>query len=262
LVLSSFTGAANQLWTFQASGAGHILRNLGSGQVMDDFNNGTAAGSIVDQWTVNGGINQNWILTAVGSVTNVINPLPSPWVSADLGAVGVAGSAVCANALFTVNGSGTDIWGKADAFRYLFQPASGDCSIQAKVLSVQNTAAWAKAGVMVRETTNANSTYAVVFLTPVTSTSTNGVAYQLRAATGGSATSVATVPGLRAPCWLRLDRTGNSFVGYYSATGTNWTALGTNAITMATNVYIGLPVCSVLNGALNTSTFTNVTANP
>ena len=31
---------------------------------------------------------------------------------------------------------------------------------------------------------------------------------------------------------------------------------------MATNVYIGLPVCSVSNTVLNTATFTNVTASP
>jgi fibronectin type 3 domain-containing protein len=188
--------------------------------------------------------------------------LPSPWATVDIGAVGVAGFANYGNGLFTVKGSGADIWGAADAFRYVYQPANGDCSIQAKVLSVQNTAAWAKAGVMVRETTNANSTCALVFLAPVTGTTTNGVAFQQRTTTGGATTSITSKSGLQAPYWVRLDRTGNSFVGYYSADGTSWTALATNSITMATNVYIGLPVCSVVNGTLNTATFTNVTANP
>ena len=144
----------------------------------------------------------------------------------------------------------------------MYQPASGDCSIQAQVLSVQNTAPWAKAGVMIRETTNANSTYAIMFLAPVTATSTNGVAFQERAITGGSASSLATVPGVQAPYWVQLARTGNSFVGSYSANGTTWTALATNTITMATNVYIGLPVCSVNNSVLNTATFTNVVPTP
>jgi regulation of enolase protein 1 (concanavalin A-like superfamily) len=211
------------------------------------FNNATAA---------------NWAGFDDFSLTVVPLPLPSPWATTDIGAVGVAGNATDTNGLFTVSGSGSDIWGGADAFRYVYQPASGDCSIQAKVLSVQNTAPWAKAGVMIRETTNANSTYAIVFLSPVTATSTNGVAFQQRASTGGSASGIANTPGLQAPYWVQLARTGNSFVGSYSANGTNWTPMATNSITMATNVYIGLPVCSVNNSTLNTATFTNAVPTP
>jgi len=188
--------------------------------------------------------------------------LPSPWATADIGAVGVAGSATAVNGWFTIKGAGADIWGAADAFRYVYQPASGNASIQAEVLSVQNTAPWAKAGVMIRETTNANSTYAILFLAPVTATTTNGLAFQERATTGGSASSLATLPGVQAPYWVRLTRTGNNFVGAYSANGTSWTALVTNTITMATNAYIGLPVCSVNTNVLNTATFTNVIAVP
>jgi regulation of enolase protein 1 (concanavalin A-like superfamily) len=196
------------------------------------------------------------------NVTPATQSLPSPWATADIGSVGVTGSATDTNGLFTITGSGTDIWGTADAFHYVYQPASGNCSIQAEVLSVQNTAPWAKAGVMIRETTNANSTYAIMFLSPVTATSTNGVAFQGRTATGGSANSLATVPGVQAPYWVQLVRTGNSFVASYSANGTTWTALATNTITMATNAYIGLPVCSVNNSTLNTATFTNVVPAP
>jgi len=201
-------------------------------------------------------------LTVCVTPVSLSNPLPSPWATADIGAVGLAGSATYANGLFTVAGSGADIWGTADAFHYVYQPASGDCSIQAEVLSVQNTAPWAKAGVMIRETTSANATYSMVFLSPVTATSTNGVAMQARASTGGSTASTISVPRLAAPCWVKLARTGNSFVGYYSANGTAWTALGTNSITMATNAYFGLPVSSVNNNLINVATFTNVTATP
>jgi len=196
------------------------------------------------------------------TVTPTTQSLPSPWATSDIGTVGVAGGATDTNGLFTIAGSGTDIWGTADAFHYVYQPASGNCSIQAEVLSVQNSAPWAKAGVMIRETTNANSTYAIMFLAPVTATSTNGVAFQERAATGGSASSLATVPGVQAPYWVQLARIGNSFVASYSANGTAWTALATNTISMATNAYIGIPVCSVNNSVLNTATFTNVAPTP
>ena len=117
-------------------------------------------------------------------------------------------------------------------------------------------------GVMIRETTNANSIYTMAFLAPVTATATNGLAVQQRTSTGSTTSSLKNVPGLQAPYWVRLARTGNSFVGSSSADGTNWTALTTNSLTMATNVYIGLPVCSVTNPVLNNATFNKVTAVP
>lgn len=65
LVLSGYTGAADQLWTFQASGSAFILENVGSGQVMDDFGLSTTAGTVVGQWSANGGVNQNWLVAPV-----------------------------------------------------------------------------------------------------------------------------------------------------------------------------------------------------
>ena len=55
LVVTNFTGAANQSWTFQpvdsfGYGAYFIIYNAGTGQVIDDFNNSTTAGSVIGQW--------------------------------------------------------------------------------------------------------------------------------------------------------------------------------------------------------------------
>jgi fibronectin type 3 domain-containing protein/regulation of enolase protein 1 (concanavalin A-like superfamily) len=190
------------------------------------------------------------------SATPTGTGLPSPWVTSDIGAVGVTGSATYTNGLFTVKGSGADIWGTGDEFRYVYQPGSGDCSIQAKVLTVQNTHSQAKAGVMIRETLNTNSTMAMVEITP-----SADMEYIWRTTTGASAASK-VVSGIGAPNWVKVTRTGNSFVGYYSTNGTAWTVLATNTITMATNVYIGLPVCAHNNTTTCTATFTNVLATP
>jgi alpha-L-fucosidase len=187
---------------------------------------------------------------------SVTSLLPSPWASGDIGAVGVAGSATYTNGLFTVKGSGADIWGTGDTFNYAYQPASGDCSIQAEVLSVQNTQSHAKGGVMIRETLNTNSAMAMVDLTP-----SAGVEFVWRTNTAASAASVG-VAGITAPNWVKVTRTGNSFVGYYSTNGTAWTVLGTNTITMGTGVYVGLPVCAHNNTVTCTATFTNVVAAP
>jgi fibronectin type 3 domain-containing protein/regulation of enolase protein 1 (concanavalin A-like superfamily) len=182
--------------------------------------------------------------------------LPSPWATADIGAVGLAGSATDINGLFVVTGSGVDTWNTGDSFRYVYQPASGDCSIQARLLTLQNTQSHAKGGVMIRETLNTNSTMALVDLTPSV-----GAEFIWRTNTGASAAS-AGVAGLTAPNWVKITRTGNSFVGYYSTDGTDWTSMATNTLPMAANIYIGLAVCSHLNTSACTATFTNVLPVP
>src|SRR4051812_42983238 len=78
--------------------------------------------------------------------------LPGGWSTSDVGAVGSAtGSASGSGQSFTVTGAGADIWGTADAFRFVYTPLTGDGTIVARVTGVQHVADWTKAGVMMRE---------------------------------------------------------------------------------------------------------------
>jgi regulation of enolase protein 1 (concanavalin A-like superfamily) len=183
--------------------------------------------------------------------------LPSPWSTADIGSVGAAGLASYNGGVFDIVGSGADIWGTADEFRYVYQSSSGDCSMVAKVNRVQNTDIWAKAGVTIRESTAAGSIHASVVVTPGA-----GISFQRRTSTGGSSVST-TQAGLTAPYWVRLTRTGSSFAAYYSTDGSAWTQLGTaQTITMASGATMGLAVTSHNDGILCTANFSNVTATP
>jgi len=184
--------------------------------------------------------------------------LPSPWVTADIGAVGATGSASYSGGTFTVIGSGADIWGTADEFRYVYQPSSDTCEMRARVAAVQNTNSWAKAGVMIRESTAAGSRWAAVLITPG-----NGVTFQWRATTGGSCSYV-QVTGVTAPRYVRIQRAANNvFQAYYSSNGTTWTQIGSNqTISMASSATLGLAVTSHNDGTLCTSTLDNVTATP
>ncbi len=195
-------------------------------------------------------------LSHTATATLVVNPvssLPSGWSDTDIGAPGLAGSASFNAGTFTVNGSGSDIFGTSDHFNDVFQSATGDQTITARVASQQNTNAWAKAGVMIRETTAANSAYVFVMITP-----SNGVNMQYRPTTGGSAVQLAQQLGHVAPYWVRLVRSGNTFTGFSSADGTSWTQVGTISVTMASGVTTGLAVTAHNNTVLNTSTFDNV----
>ena len=170
--------------------------------------------------------------------------------------MGAAGSASYSGGTFTVAGSGKDIGGGVDEFRYVFQQANGDCTIVAKVMSVQNTDNTAKAGVMIRESLTDKSTHATVYVTPG-----DGIHFRSRSTTGGT-TSDKKAGALAAPYWVRVVRTGNTFTGSRSPDGVTWTSMGSVSITMGASVYIGLDVNSHKDGTLCTATFKNVTATP
>ncbi|HUT47528.1 MAG TPA: hypothetical protein VMX36_14700, partial [Sedimentisphaerales bacterium] len=67
---------------------------------------------------------------------------------------------------YTMTGSGTDIWSAADEFHFAYKMLTGAGSIIARVESVEQTDIWAKAGVMIRETLDAGSKFAAVYITP------------------------------------------------------------------------------------------------
>jgi endoglucanase Acf2/uncharacterized protein YjdB len=186
------------------------------------------------------------------NVTTDAAGLPSPWVTADIGAVGVSGSASHSGSTFTASGSGADIWGTADEFRYVYQTVTGDVTVTARVASLGNTDGWAKAGVMVRETTAANARHAFTGVT-----SANGLAFQRRITAGAESTHTAGPAGA-APYWVRLTRVGNVFTSFVSTNGTTWTQVGSETIAMASQTQVGLAVTSHNDAALNTATFDNV----
>ena len=182
-----------------------------------------------------------------------VGGLPSPWQTQDIGSVGRAGSASHSNGTWTVAGSGADIWGTSDQFRFVYRTLSGNGTITARVVTQTNSNSWAKAGVMIRESLATNSRHAMTIVTP-----SNGRRMQFRSSTGGSSTDINGGSG-GVPVWVRLTRSGNTFISYRSADGVTWTQISSRSISMGTNVYVGLAVTSHNNSALSTATFTNVT---
>jgi hypothetical protein len=177
----------------------------------------------------------------------------SVWSQADVGSPGVAGSLSRSGDSWTVIGGGADIWGTADAFRYVSQPLSGDGQIVARVVSQSNSDPWAKAGVMIRETTAAGSRHALMAVTPG-----NGMAFQRRLDTNGASSHTGGA-FVKAPYWVKLTRVGNVFTGYQSADGVTWTTVGSATIAMGTSALIGLEVTSHNNSTTSTAVFDHVT---
>jgi regulation of enolase protein 1 (concanavalin A-like superfamily)/DNA-directed RNA polymerase subunit RPC12/RpoP len=178
----------------------------------------------------------------------------SHWEACDVGTVGLAGAFSQTNGVLTVVGDGADIWNQADAFRYVYKTFDGDVTLTVRVVDVQNTARWAKAGLMIRQSLAPDAPYALVFVSPAA-----GVAFQQRTAAASPASPVLNVPNLRAPYWIRLTRRGNTFTADNSADGTTWSPMNSTTIAMDGPFDAGLVVCSHKNGTLCQATFDHLT---
>lgn len=178
----------------------------------------------------------------------------------DIGNVAVAGSADHINGIYTLEGSGADIWGTDDAFQFLHRPHYGDGAIIAKVNSVTNTNAEAKAGIMFRSSKAANSQMVAVVQRP-----DKMVNFLWRSTNGGTAVSAGSwVGGTTAVKYLKLERTGNSFSAYYSTISYlgPWTQIGSSqTVSMPASTHVGLAVSSRDNGNLCTAIFDQVQIN-
>jgi hypothetical protein len=135
----------------------------------------------------------------------------------------------------------------------------------ARVDSLFNSNAWAKGGVMIRQSIEPGSTHAFMAMTP---SGGNGASFQRRLATSGDSTNNDTTTVVATPYWVKIERSGNNFTGSMSPDGKTWTQLGTpQTITMAGPVLIGLALTShdaaITTGAefSNISTTGNVTGN-
>lgn len=178
------------------------------------------------------------LLVCAAAPAALAQSLPTPWNAADVGAPAVQGSASFGSGVFTVNGAGTDIGGRADQFYFVYRPLSGDGEIVARVDSLTRTDNMAKAGVMIREAMTRDSAYAMM-----TVTASRGHRFQRRPAAAESTISSSLVGG-GPPGWLKIARTADTFVASWSTNGINWTTVATDTIPMGDTVYVGMAVTS------------------
>jgi len=182
--------------------------------------------------------------------------LPAHWENKDIGDVATAGSASFDGGVYTINGSGADIYGIVDAFHFAYQPAKGDCEISAYVASVSLSDQAAKAGVMIRETLDSTSSHAMAIVTAGL-----GTYHQYRLTTDGTSDNNNLNHSQTQPVWVKLIRRGDYIVSRYSLDGEIWIVGTTDSIehVMAEDLYIGLCVTAHNNdGSLCEAVFENV----
>ncbi|MHC4175613.1 MAG: discoidin domain-containing protein, partial [Planctomycetota bacterium] len=211
-------------------------------------NSGTARNS---EATLTLSSGRNWTVKGVETLVLWFKGNPAGFVEEPSGTI-------------TINAAGVDIWGTSDEFRYVWKQLSGDGEIVAQVLSVENTDPWAKAGVMIRNTLDADSANAMAYITP-----SGRVGWQYRAVAAGISVSTRSDTGvITTPHWVKLSRQGNIITAKHSSDGVTWEDMVETAnpqepsfknIVMNPNVYIGLALTSHVSGVMCKAEFSDVT---
>jgi regulation of enolase protein 1 (concanavalin A-like superfamily) len=163
--------------------------------------------------------------------------LPTRWRTADIGAPATRGAAGHDAGTFGVMGSG-DLAETSDQFRFVYTTADGDLDFIARVPVVGDTDPWARAGVMVRESLDANAAHASMLLSH-----SGGTMFQRRAF-GGAASTSTLGSDSPAAIWVKLSVRSGSVSAYESSDGVAWELVGTEAVTLPSPYYVGLAVTS------------------
>jgi hypothetical protein len=175
--------------------------------------------------------------------------LPVPWKSLDVGSVWQTGGAEFRSGMFRVRSSGTNIFADSDSFQFVFKQVRSNSQVVARVLRVQWTDPWARAGVMMRESLAADARNVSLSVT-----AGRGGVFGARERKGAE-TSLALDRTMAAPYWLKLKREGDLFTALKSPNGKQWWTVEKVTLPMAEEVYVGLTVVGVRSETWNESRF-------
>jgi len=168
----------------------------------------------------------------------------------DIGVVGPRGSSAFDNGIYIIRGSGADIWGPADAFHFFYQSLGGDEGrMTARLISQDAAHPFAKAGLMIRESRDADAAHVLLDVKP-----DGGIEFMTRGKSGQSTIFIAAAVMPR-PLWLKLQREGGVVSGSVSPDGSTWTTVGRTRFATTVAPLVGLAVTSHEISSLNTAPF-------
>ncbi len=143
---------------------------------------------------------------------------------------------------YTIAASGNGVDGTSDGFRFAYKQLTGDGEVTVRIDSLQNTSDWAVSGVMIRNTLDSGSVFAMCGFR-----ATGQAFLRWRTTAGADLTGTVQEPQHPAtivlPHWVRLTRQGNTLTAMHSSDEATWEPIGdTVTVMMNQQVYVGLAV--------------------
>ncbi len=177
-------------------------------------------------------------------------PMPPPWGDRAVGNVGKMGrsSYDAAAGKLTIVANGQTIYNDPEAFHFVAQSLRGSGQLVARMVNLQGGNSGAIAGVMIRENMGEQCRYVFSGYNPV-----NGRISILRP----DSVRRFTDQPMELPIWIKVSRTGNSFVTSFSKDGKQWSDTGATNIDLG-EMQIGLVAASGDPNQSCTAVFDNV----
>ena len=172
--------------------------------------------------------------------------LPAPWQNVTLGGGFGSASYDEASESFALSSTSSDV----PSEHFVYQTLSENATLTARVQTLTTTSPDGRAGLMLRQSNDADAAYVFVALTQT------GIDVESRE--GGTSSPVhVSGSSAAAPVWLKLERKEDGVYVYESDDGVNWVLVTTLALSLSGNSNIGL--AGAVSGTELMSTFTQVT---
>jgi hypothetical protein len=169
----------------------------------------------------------------------------------DVGSPQLTGSARPVGTGWDVIAGGADIWEKSDQFHFVYKQVTSDFDVAVRVESFVPAQLYSKAGLMIRETLNADSPHLMFLVFSDNSPRNNnlgGYEMQFRSVVGGDCRAV--YPAVRPPAppefpvaypnsWLRVERRADRFSAFSSTDGKTWKRYAVQTLALASAVCVG-----------------------
>jgi hypothetical protein len=179
--------------------------------------------------------------------------------SIDVGAPPLSGAAQfdASTRQYKITGTGTDIWGKADQFHYLWREMSGDFAVTATTRFLTDGNPHRKAVIMLRKSVDADSPFVHLAIHG------DGMpAVQFRTAKADTTNTVDFLVEGPGTWTLKLVRQGSNITVSVGKDGAPLRELGQTLNQLGSPVLVGLGVSSHSQQATNTVLFSDVSVEP
>lgn len=179
--------------------------------------------------------------------TDAAEHAPKDYTSVDLGSAALTPGYTTTGEdhTLTIGAGGSDIGTNSDSCRFVSQAVHGDSDTAAQIISLLNSAEYAKAGVMARWGDGAGAAMAMVNVFP-----DGTVAFMSRPKAGARSAETKLQAGLTLPVQLRLNIATGRASGYYRDDAGQWRLIGTAVVPATPDYRTGLAVCSHVDAAL------------
>ena len=206
-------------------------------------------------WVVINGVQDLASLPNTIATNTTITFQALPFASYDLGSPAVSSTVTATTNGLNVTATGSDFGGSSDQGNFSYQLYSGNFDVCVQVAGLSLSDIFAKAGLMARETLTTSSRFAAALTTPAM----NGSFFEWRDPVGSANGTTGNFPANYPNTWLRLNRVGNTFTGFASYDGQVWTQLGSDTISMPSQIYLGYSVSSHTTNSATTAQFRSLT---